>query len=279
MWLAGLSAGCAGNLVGDESAQKETALVLSDDSGRRVLAAVTGDEPRGESGGMSADDLVDRARAQWRLDAWRHMRPNEFLNSIGGVAPRPELPRLASRLVLFVDHHAAHWVGFGDARLYRFHDGVLEDCWHRGGQGIIEWFDEAVSTWPPVQYAEARDGDALLLCTERLGSTLDTGEMAAMVDAMSPDDAADCLTTLAAARTDADADEISAVVLRTESAVIGRRRHRLPVSEQGSPGDNVVALEEQKDRAESGRARTGCATKSPNAAPTGRQECATDRHP
>jgi len=203
----------------------------------------------GYEGGGVASRLVVRAVSEVLAQPpGDGVEPAERLGEALRVANRQVHQRRRGRLALMgstvaallVDGGAAVVGHVGDSRVYRLREGRLE-CLTRDhtvgaqlaaagvdGSAQAHVLTRALGTYPVVapelRLATARRRDVFLLCTDGLSGALREGEMARLMRALAPAQAARALAARAVAA--GASDDVTALVVRPGGAAVGSRPAR-----------------------------------------------------
>ena len=241
---------CVATHVGDRSEQQDRVAVFRHPSRAGLLLAVVADGMGGHIGGaMAAEQVVLRARQNFEDFMPRHETAEQLL---GGVIDEAHRMMRLTRFTTGQDPHStaallllqpgrASWAHCGDSRLYhvrgkrvlfRSEDHSLVGELRRKGR-----IDDEVALLHPrrnvllsclgseleprVDHGHAaplQAGDVFLLCSDGLWSCVPEGELAVLLHALPPREAAAALIDLARERARGVSDNISLAIVKLVAA-------------------------------------------------------------
>lgn len=237
---------CVATHAGDRSEQQDRVAVFRHPSRAGLLLAVVADGMGGHLGGaMAAEQVVLRARQNFDAFMPRHESAEELL---GGIIDEAHRMMRLTRFTTCQDPHStaallllqpgrANWAHCGDSRLYHFRGkrvvfrsedhslvgelrrkGRIDDevaLVHPRRNVLLSCLGSELE--PRVDYGHAaplQADDVFLLCSDGLWSSVPEAELAVLLHALPPREAAATLIDLARDRARGLSDNISLAIVK-----------------------------------------------------------------
>jgi serine/threonine protein phosphatase PrpC len=235
---------CTVEHIGDRGEQQDRVALLSSPRNPGALLAVLADGMGGRTGGrLASDQVVATATSLFNELSAQDAGPRQLLEQVANeahtvirlTALSAEKEPHSTMVTLLLRRDHAAWAHAGDSRLYLFRHGKLRHCTEdhsyasriraETGAAVAERFRHmlvsalGLATTPQVTFAETSNlapGDVFLLCSDGLWCHFAPEEMAAVLNALPPREAAAHLLRMARDRAGGHGDNVSLAIVKLE---------------------------------------------------------------
>ena len=238
--------GCTAQHRGDRQEQQDRVALLGGALAPRCALGVLADGMGGMSGGaLAADNVVEATRRRFEVFHPETETPDVFFGTLVDevhtvlrlAAVTSELEPHSTFAAVLVQPGRVDWCHVGDSRVYHFRDGRIEHCTrddtyaarlvdegrlpdhrarlHPSAHCLVNAIGSARAPVPTLGTLRLpRAGDSFLLCSDGLWAHVRPIELAEIVSAHPPREAAAQLIELARARAGGRGDNCSLVLLK-----------------------------------------------------------------
>jgi serine/threonine protein phosphatase PrpC len=246
---------CTADHIGDRTEQQDRVAILTSPRNRGALLAVVADGMGGRSGGrLASDQVIATADSLFQETSERDAEPSRLLQQIAEeahtvirlTALSAEKEPHSTMVALLVRRDQAAWAHAGDSRLYLFRGGRLlhrtedhsyEAHMRADGKGELDpaiagrfrnMLVSALGLASPPRLAisttgDLRVGDTFLLCSDGLWPYFAEEELASLLRALPPREAAEHLVRIARDRAEGHGDNLALAIVKLEAPVQKKR--------------------------------------------------------